>query len=65
LVIGGSDLGPAMVVEAIKFYGNHLRMHFVSKCIKMGIMFTKTPERVGSRNNIVVVVSKDLTKSGT
>ena len=28
--IGGSDLGPAMVTEALKFYGNHLKMHFVS-----------------------------------
>ena len=23
--IGGSDLGPAMVTEALKFYNNHLR----------------------------------------
>ena len=28
--IGGSDLGPAMVVEALKYYGNHLKLHFVS-----------------------------------
>jgi len=28
--IGGSDLGPAMVVEALKFYKNHLNVHFVS-----------------------------------
>jgi len=28
--IGGSDLGPAMVVEALKFYKNHLKTHFVS-----------------------------------
>ncbi|VFP85957.1 glucose-6-phosphate isomerase [Candidatus Erwinia haradaeae] len=28
--IGGSDLGPYMVTEALKLYKNHLRMHFVS-----------------------------------
>ena len=28
--IGGSDLGPAMVVEALQFYKNHLNVHFVS-----------------------------------
>src|SRR5690554_635510 len=28
--IGGSDLGPVMVVEALKSYKNHLNMHFVS-----------------------------------
>src|SRR5690606_11557566 len=28
--IGGSDLGPAMVVEALQYYKNHLTTHFVS-----------------------------------
>ena len=28
--IGGSDLGPAMVVDALKFYKNHLNVHFVA-----------------------------------
>ena len=28
--IGGSDLGPVMVTEALKAYKNHLNMHFVS-----------------------------------
>ena len=28
--IGGSDLGPAMAVEALQFYKNHLNIHFVS-----------------------------------
>ena len=29
--IGGSDLGPAMVTEALKYYKNHLNVHFVSR----------------------------------
>ena len=28
--IGGSDLGPSMVVDSLKFYKNHLNTHFVS-----------------------------------
>ena len=28
--IGGSDLGPNMVVEALQYYSNHLRTHFIS-----------------------------------
>ena len=28
--IGGSDLGPAMVTEALEFYSNHLQLTFVS-----------------------------------
>lgn len=28
--IGGSDLGPDMVVEALRYYKNHLKVHFVS-----------------------------------
>ncbi|MBL4939815.1 MAG: glucose-6-phosphate isomerase, partial [Lutibacter sp.] len=28
--IGGSDLGPDMIVESLKYYKNHLNVHFVS-----------------------------------
>ena len=28
--IGGSDLGPSMVVDSLKFYKNHLNTHFIS-----------------------------------
>ncbi len=28
--IGGSDLGPVMVTEALRYYRNHLRLHFIS-----------------------------------
>ena len=28
--IGGSDLGPVMVVEALKFYKTSLNVHFIS-----------------------------------
>ena len=28
--IGGSDLGPAMIVDSLQFYKNHLNLHFVS-----------------------------------
>ena len=28
--IGGSDLGPVMVTEALKPYSNHINIHYVS-----------------------------------
>jgi glucose-6-phosphate isomerase len=28
--IGGSDLGPAMVTEALSYYKNHLNVHYIS-----------------------------------
>jgi glucose-6-phosphate isomerase len=28
--IGGSDLGPVMVTESLKFYKNHLNVHYIS-----------------------------------
>ena len=28
--IGGSDLGPKMVVNALQYYSNHLKVHYVS-----------------------------------
>jgi len=28
--IGGSDLGPVMITEALEFYKNHLNIHFIS-----------------------------------
>ena len=37
--IGGSDLGPAMVTEALQHYKNHLNVHFVS--MWMAIMYKK------------------------
>ena len=61
--IGGSDLGPAMVTEALKFYKNHLTIHFVSNVDGdhvHEILKTLNPE-----TTLFVVVSKTFTTQET
>ena len=61
--IGGSDLGPAMVVEALKFYGNHLKMHFVSNVD--GDHVYETLKGLDPETTLFVVVSKTFTTQET
>ncbi|MCM4166720.1 Glucose-6-phosphate isomerase [Arenibacter antarcticus] len=61
--IGGSDLGPAMVVEALKFYGNHLKMHFVSNVD--GDHVHETLKGLDPETTLFVVVSKTFTTQET
>ncbi|WFO15256.1 glucose-6-phosphate isomerase [Cellulophaga baltica] len=61
--IGGSDLGPAMVVEALKFYGNHLKMHFVSNVD--GDHVYETLRHLDPETTLFVVVSKTFTTQET
>lgn len=61
--IGGSDLGPAMVTEALKFYKNHLNVQFVSNVDGdhvHEILKTLNPE-----TTLFVVVSKTFTTQET
>lgn len=61
--IGGSDLGPAMVTEALKFYKNHLNVQFVSNVDGdhvHEILRTLNPE-----TTLFVVVSKTFTTQET
>lgn len=61
--IGGSDLGPAMVTEALKFYGNHLKMHFVSNVD--GDHVYETLKGLDPETTLFVVVSKTFTTQET
>lgn len=61
--IGGSDLGPAMVVEALKYYGNHLKMHFVSNVD--GDHVYETLKHLDPETTLFVVVSKTFTTQET
>ncbi|MFM1878695.1 MAG: glucose-6-phosphate isomerase [Bacteroidota bacterium] len=61
--IGGSDLGPAMVVDALAFYGNHLRMHFVSNVD--GDHVRETLKRLNPETTLFVIVSKTFTTQET
>ncbi len=61
--IGGSDLGPAMVVEALKFYKNHLNIHFVSNVD--GDHVNEVLKVLDPETTLFVVVSKTFTTQET
>ncbi|WP_340077108.1 glucose-6-phosphate isomerase [Leptobacterium sp. I13] len=61
--IGGSDLGPAMVTEALKFYKNHLNIHFISNVD--GDHVHETLKNVNPETTLFVIVSKTFTTQET
>ncbi|MFK7811631.1 MAG: glucose-6-phosphate isomerase [Maribacter sp.] len=61
--IGGSDLGPAMVTEALKFYKNHLKVHFVSNVD--GDHVQEVLRDLNPETTLFVVVSKTFTTQET
>ena len=61
--IGGSDLGPAMVVEALKFYKNRLKTHFVSNVD--GDHVHEILKELDPETTLFVVVSKTFTTQET
>ncbi len=61
--IGGSDLGPAMVTEALKFYENHLNVHFVSNVD--GDHVYEVLKGLNPETTLFVVVSKTFTTQET
>lgn len=61
--IGGSDLGPSMVVEALSFYKNHLNVHFVSNVD--GDHVNEILKVLNPETTLFVVVSKTFTTQET
>ncbi len=61
--IGGSDLGPAMVVEALQYYKNHLRTHFVSNVD--GDHVQEVLKKINPETTLFVIVSKTFTTQET
>ncbi len=61
--IGGSDLGPGMVTEALKYYKNHLNVHFVSNVD--GDHVREVLKTVHPETTLFVVVSKTFTTQET
>ena len=61
--IGGSDLGPVMVTEALKAYKNHLNMHFVSNID--GTHMAETLKGVDPETTLFLVASKTFTTQET
>lgn len=61
--IGGSDLGPAMVTEALAYYKNHLNVHFVSNVD--GDHVHEVLKNINPETTLFVVVSKTFTTQET
>ncbi|MEO9077501.1 MAG: glucose-6-phosphate isomerase, partial [Gelidibacter sp.] len=61
--IGGSDLGPAMVVDALQFYKNRLTTHFVSNVD--GDHVHEVLKKLNPETTLFVIVSKTFTTQET
>ena len=61
--IGGSDLGPAMITEALTYYKNHLNVHFMSNVDGDHVM--EVLKKVNPATTLFVVVSKTFTTQET
>ena len=61
--IGGSDLGPVMVTEALKPYKNHLNIHFVSNVD--GTHIAETLKKVNPETTLFLIASKTFTTQET
>ncbi|MCK5402301.1 MAG: glucose-6-phosphate isomerase [Flavobacteriaceae bacterium] len=61
--IGGSDLGPAMVVDSLQFYKNHLTTHFVSNID--GDHVNEILKKLNPETTLFVIVSKTFTTQET
>ena len=61
--IGGSDLGPYMVTEALKPYKNHLNMHFVSNVD--GTHIAETLKGLNPETTLFLIASKTFTTQET
>ncbi|EIB9634742.1 glucose-6-phosphate isomerase [Escherichia coli] len=61
--IGGSDLGPYMVTEALRPYKTHLNMHFVSNVD--GTHIAEVLKKVNPETTLFLVASKTFTTQET
>ncbi|UBX50750.1 glucose-6-phosphate isomerase [Providencia alcalifaciens] len=61
--IGGSDLGPFMVTEALRPYKNHLNMHFVSNVD--GTQIAETLKGLNPETTLFLIASKTFTTQET
>ncbi|MGY0391441.1 glucose-6-phosphate isomerase [Bizionia sp. KMM 8389] len=61
--IGGSDLGPAMVVDSLQYYKNHLNTYFVSNVD--GDHVQEIIKKLDPETTLFVIVSKTFTTQET
>lgn len=61
--IGGSDLGPKMVVESLAYYKTPLNMHFVSNVDATNLI--ETLQKVNVETTLFIIASKTFTTQET
>lgn len=61
--IGGSDLGPVMVCEALKSEGSKLKVHYVSNVD--GFHLEQTLKKLNPESTLFIIVSKTFTTQET
>lgn len=61
--IGGSDLGPVMITEALEYYKNHLKVHFISNVD--GDHIHQNLKKFNPETTLFVVVSKTFSTQET
>lgn len=61
--IGGSDLGPKMVCQALQFYKNKLQLHFISNVD--GDHVHQTLQNLNPETTLFIIVSKSFTTQET
>lgn len=61
--IGGSDLGPVMVTEALKHYKTHLNMYFVSNID--GTHMAEVLKNINAETTLFIIASKTFTTQET
>lgn len=61
--IGGSDLGPVMITEALQYYKNHLKVHFVSNVD--GDHVQEVIKDLNPETTLFVIVSKSFSTQET
>ncbi len=61
--IGGSDLGPVMVTEALKHYQTRLNLHFVSNVD--GTHIAETFKKINPETTLFIIASKTFTTQET
>ena len=61
--IGGSDLGPVMITEALEYYKNHLKVHFISNVD--GDHIHQNLKNFDPETTLFVVVSKTFSTQET
>jgi len=61
--IGGSDLGPQMIVDSLQYYRNHLGVHFISNVDGDHVM--ETIQDLDPETTLFIIVSKSFTTQET